>query len=77
MKSLRAVLHHVKRYKIPLLLTLISMIGLVGIQLTGPWLIKVMIAAVTAPGAGPQTMALLARLALYTLGLYILRAVFS
>ena len=74
MKSLRAVLHHVKRYKLPLVLTVLSMLALVGIQLVGPWLVKLMIAAVTAPDAGPQTVALIARLALITLVLYILRA---
>jgi ATP-binding cassette, subfamily B, bacterial len=73
-KSLRAVLHHVRRYKLPLALTMLSMLALVGIQLVGPWLIKLMIAAVTAPDAGPQTLALLGRLAAITLVLYILRA---
>ncbi|MEN6369945.1 MAG: ABC transporter ATP-binding protein [Thermotogota bacterium] len=75
MKSLRAVLHHVKRYKLPLALTMLSMLALVGIQLVGPWLVKLMVAAVTAPGAGPEVLGLIARLALITLGIYILRAV--
>ncbi len=77
MKSLRAVLHHVKRYKLPLALTMLSMLALVGIQLVGPWLIKLMIAAVTAPDAGPEALALIAKLALITLALYILRAVMA
>ncbi len=75
MKSLRAVLHHVKRYKLPLALTMFSMLALVGIQLVGPWLVKLMVAAVTAPGAGPEVLRLIAKLALITLGIYILRAV--
>ncbi len=74
MKSLRAVLHHVKRYKLPLALTIASMLALVGIQLVGPWLIKLMIAAVTAPDAGPEALALIGRLALITLAIYVLRA---
>ncbi len=74
MKSLRAVLHHVKHYKLPLALTMLSMLALVAIQLVGPWLVKLMIAAVTAPDAGPETLALIARLALVTLAIYILRA---
>ncbi len=77
MKSLRAVLHHVKRYKLPLALTILSMLALVGIQLVGPWLIKLMIAAVTAPDAGPEALALIAKLALITLAIYILRAVMA
>ncbi len=74
MKSLRAVLHHVKRYKLPLALTILSMLALVGIQLVGPWLIKLMIAAVTAPDAGPEALALIGRLALITLAIYVVRA---
>jgi len=74
-KSLRAVLHHVKRYKLPLALTMLSMLALVGIQLVGPWLVKLMVAAVTAPGAGPEVLHLIAKLALITLGIYVLRAV--
>ncbi|MDD5264928.1 MAG: ABC transporter ATP-binding protein [Candidatus Bipolaricaulis sp.] len=75
MKSLRAVLHHVRRYKLPLALTMLSMLALVGIQLVGPWLVKLMVAAVTAPGAGPEVLRLIATLALITLGIYVLRAV--
>ncbi|MCK5246659.1 ABC transporter ATP-binding protein, partial [Candidatus Bipolaricaulota bacterium] len=75
MKSLRSMLRHVKRYKIPLALTMGSMLVLVGIQLLGPWLVRAMISAVTDPEAGPETMALLARLALLALGVYFIRAV--
>ena len=74
LKSLRAVLRHVKRYRLPLALTMLSMLVLVAIQLVGPWLIKMMITAVTAPDAGPDALALIARLALVTLGLYVGRA---
>ena len=74
MKSLRAVLHHVKHYKLPLLLTMLSMLALVAIQLVGPWLVKLMIAAVMAPDAGPEALALIAKLALVTLAIYVLRA---
>ncbi|MCK5586578.1 ABC transporter ATP-binding protein, partial [Candidatus Bipolaricaulota bacterium] len=63
-----------KRYKIPLALTMISMLALVGIQLLGPWLVRAMISAVTDPGADPETMALLARLAMLTLAVYLIRA---
>ncbi|MCK5586985.1 ABC transporter ATP-binding protein [Candidatus Bipolaricaulota bacterium] len=69
------MLRHVKRYKIPLALTMGSMLVLVGIQLLGPWLVRAMISAVTDPEAGPETMALLARLALLALGVYFIRAV--
>jgi len=69
------MLRHVKRYKLPLALTMASMLALVAIQLLGPWLVRAMIAAVTDPEAGPETTALLARLALLALGVYFIRAV--
>ncbi|MEW5826243.1 MAG: ABC transporter ATP-binding protein [Candidatus Bipolaricaulota bacterium] len=74
MHSLRAVLHHVRRYRVPLTLTILSMIALVAIQLVAPWLVRQMVAAVTAPDAGPEVRGLLGRLALLTLAIYLLRA---
>jgi len=75
LRSLRSVLRHVQRYRVPLALTIFSMLALVAIQLVGPWLVRTMIAAVADPGAGPQTLTLVARLALLTLGIYVIRAV--
>ena len=74
MESLRAILHHVRNYKVPLALTMVSMLTLVGIQLVAPWLIRTMVAAVTDPAAGVQTLSLVARLALLALAVYVLRA---
>jgi len=73
--SLRSMLRHVKNYKLPLALTMFSMLALVGIQLLGPWLVRAMVTAVTDPGAGPDTMDLVARLALLALGVYLIRGV--
>ena len=75
LRSLRSVLGYLKRYRLALALTILSMLALVAIQLIGPWLVKTMIAAVTAPGAGPETLDLIARLALLTLAIYVIRAV--
>ena len=75
MKSLRSVLRHVKRYRIPLTLTMISMVALVAIQLIGPWLVRAMIAAVTNPEASPETVGFIGHLALLALGVYVIRAV--
>ena len=47
MKPLRSVLRHVRHYRLPLTLTVVSMLALVGIQLVAPWLVRTMIAAVT------------------------------
>ncbi len=75
MRSLRSVFHHVRRYRLPLILTIASMLVLVGVQLIAPWLVRTMIAAVTDPSAGPQTLSLIARLALIALAVYVVRAV--
>ena len=56
MQSLRSVLRHVKRYKVPLSLTMLSMLALVGIQLIAPWLVRTMIATVTDPQAGAESL---------------------
>jgi len=72
--SLRSILHHVKRYKLPLGLTMVSMLALVGIQLVAPWLVRTMVSAVTAPGAGTEVLPLLSRLALLALAVYVVRA---
>ena len=69
------MLRHVKHYKLPLALTMVSMIALVAIQLVGPWLVRTMINAVTDPGAGPDTMNLVARLAMLALAVYVIRGV--
>lgn len=75
MRSLRSALRYLKRYRLSLALTILSMLTLVAIQLIAPWLIRTMIAAVTDPGAGPETLALIARLALLALGIYVIRTV--
>ena len=69
------MLRHVKHYKLPLTLTMLSMIALVAIQLVGPWLVRAMINAVTSPDAGPDTMAQVARLAMLALAVYVIRGV--
>ena len=75
MKSLRSVLRHVRRYKLPLALTMLSMLALVAIQLVAPWLVRTMVATVTDPNAGPEALGLIARLALFALAVYVIRAV--
>ena len=75
MKSLRAILHHVKNYKLALGLTMFSMLALVGIQLLGPWIVRQMVAAVTDPEAGTEVLRLVGHLALLALLIYVLRAV--
>jgi ATP-binding cassette subfamily B protein len=74
MKALRFLLQYAKNYTTPLTITIVSMILLVGAQLVAPWIVRTMIAAVTAPDAGQASMALVARMALLALVVYLVRA---
>jgi ATP-binding cassette subfamily B protein len=74
MKALTFLLKHARNYTTPLTITVISMILLVGAQLVAPWIVRTMIAAVTAPDAAQTSMGTVARLALLALAIYVLRA---
>jgi ATP-binding cassette subfamily B protein/subfamily B ATP-binding cassette protein MsbA len=67
---LKYVRHHVG----PLIATMLSMLALVGVGLLAPWIIREMIATITAPGVGEEMMPKIARLALLALGIYGARA---
>ena len=73
MKAFQFVYQFVRKYRGALLLTILSMILLVGVQLLAPWIVKTMIATVTAPGMSMSDMTQITRLALLALGVYILR----
>jgi len=73
-KSLRRVARHLRHYKPALMLTIVSMLALVGIQLIAPQLIRNMVATVTDPSAGSDALGHVARLALFALAIYLLRA---
>ena len=73
-KPLRRVARHLRHYKIPLTLTMVSMLALVGIQLIAPQLIRSMVATVTDPSPGSDALGFVARLALLALVVYFLRA---
>ncbi|MGC9529450.1 MAG: ABC transporter ATP-binding protein [Candidatus Bipolaricaulaceae bacterium] len=72
---MRWVFRYVRRYRLALGLTVLSMLALVGIQLVAPWLVRTMVAAVTDPKAGAAALSLMARLALLALAVYVMRAV--
>ena len=73
MKSFGFVFQFAKKYSGVLILTIASMLLLVGVQLLAPWLVKTMIATVTNSGMSEQDMVEITRLALLALGVYILR----
>jgi ATP-binding cassette, subfamily B, bacterial len=74
MKSLGIVLRFARQYKAALVVTVISMIMLVGVSLLIPWIIRSMIAVVTSGEGSDVVMSRIGQLALVALGLYVVRA---
>lgn len=77
MKPVNIVLHYAKRYRLELMVTVVSMLLLVGVQLFIPWMIRELIAAVTSSEAGVQSLDLIWRLSLIVLLVFILRGIFQ
>jgi ATP-binding cassette subfamily B protein len=74
LKPLKLVFSYAKRYKLVLIITIISMFLLVGVQLAIPWIIRILITDVTAPTTTPASYKLVGILSIAVLGIYILRA---
>lgn len=74
MKPIQLVFSYARRYKLVLIITIISMFLLVGVQLLIPWIIRKLIANVTSTTITPSSFTLVGVLALLVLGIYILRA---
>jgi ATP-binding cassette, subfamily B, bacterial len=72
MKPLGFLFHYARHYRLSLIITVISMLMLVGTQLTIPWIVRTMIDAVTGVGEG-ISYALVTQLALLALGVYVAR----
>ena len=75
MQPLKIVLRFARNYKTALAVTVLSMILLVSVRLLIPWIIRLMIGAVTAPDAGPAVLDRLLLLSGVVLALYLVRAV--
>jgi ATP-binding cassette subfamily B protein len=74
MKPFQLVLRYTRHYTWQLAITVISMLLLVGVQLTLPWIIKTLIDVVTNPGSSPNSWQMITTLTLAALGVFILRA---
>jgi ATP-binding cassette subfamily B protein/subfamily B ATP-binding cassette protein MsbA len=72
-KPTSLVLRYAGNYIVPLTITIISMILLIGAQLVIPWIIKTLIAAVTEEPISADTFQLITRLTLLGLVVYVLR----
>ena len=74
MKSLAFVLKFARRYTYPLVLTIISMILLVGAQLLIPWIIRSLINTVTSGDLTSESFSTITTLTLVALGVYLVKA---
>ena len=74
MKPFQLIFTYARKYKLALTVTAISMLLLVGAQLVIPWIVKLLVAAVTAPGATLDVMALVRQLTIIVLIVYVSRA---
>ena len=72
-KPTRLVLKYARRYKVPLALTIISMVLLIGAQLLIPWIVKTLVAAVTEEPLSADTLTLITRLTVVALVVYVAR----
>jgi ATP-binding cassette, subfamily B, bacterial len=74
MKPFRLIFNYARRYTFSLVLTAFSMLVLVAIQLLVPWVVKLLVAEVTAPGASLGDMNYVTILAIVVLAAYLIRA---
>ena len=77
MRSLRLVFSYARDYIKPLVVTVVSMILLVGVQLVTPWVIRTLVAAVQAGVWDERSSRTITVLALSLLLLYVVRGVLS
>jgi len=75
MRTLLFVFQKARGYRLALVLTVFSMIALVGVQLLGPWIVRTLIAAVEAGAWDAESQSLITRLAVILLAVYVLRGV--
>src|SRR4030067_878232 len=75
MKPFQLIRSYARAYTLPLAITAVSMLALVGVQLIFPWIIKILIADITAPIPSAETLPLITKLALIVLVVYVARAV--
>jgi ATP-binding cassette subfamily B protein len=75
MKTFTFLYGHARPYAVPLAVTVVSMVLLVGVQLLAPWIISRMVGVVTDPDRGPESFDVITRLAVLALVVYAARAV--
>jgi ATP-binding cassette, subfamily B, bacterial len=74
MKPFQLIFNYARRYTKSLVITALSMLALVGIQLLIPWIVKLLIARITDPGTTLANYNYITTLALIVLAAYLVRA---
>jgi ATP-binding cassette, subfamily B, bacterial len=74
MKPFQLIFNYARKYTASLVVTALSMLALVGIQLLIPWVVKLLIARVTDPGTTLANYNYVTTLTLIVLAAYIVRA---
>jgi len=74
MKPFQLIFTYARRYTWSLVVTAFSMLALVGIQLLIPWIVKLLVAQVTAPAASLENMGYVTKLTVIVLIAYLGRA---
>jgi ATP-binding cassette subfamily B protein/subfamily B ATP-binding cassette protein MsbA len=74
MKPFQLIFNYARRYTLSLVVTALSMLALVGIQLLIPWIVKLLVANVTESGASLANMNYITKLTIVVLIAYVGRA---
>lgn len=74
MKPFQLIFNYARNYKRPIIITAASMLALVGLQLLIPWIVKLLIAEITAPDTARISLDYVTRLTLVAMAIYIARA---
>ena len=74
MKTLSFVFTFARKYLSSLVITILSMLLLVGAQLVIPWIIRLLVNAVSTPDLSDSSFDLISTLTLIVLGVYLARA---
>ena len=74
MKPFQLIFNYARKYMASLVVTALSMLALVGIQLLIPWIVKLLIARITDPGTTLANYSYVTTLTLIVMAAYIVRA---
>jgi ATP-binding cassette subfamily B protein len=74
MKPFQLIFNYARKYTFSLVITTISMLALVGIQLLIPWIVKLLVSNVTSPTASVENMGYVTKLSIIVLIAFIGRA---